>query len=154
MRIAPTDVPTRRRGMQSGFTLIELMVVIAIIGILAGIAVVNVKFAQTKAREAALRHDLHEMRKAIDDYYADKQHYPASLAELQPKYLRNIPKDPITMKSDWEEIPEDTNETADDNGGTNSGGGATDAANLQPGIVDVKSRAKGKTLDNVSYHDL
>ena len=78
---------------QKGFTLIELIVVVTIIGILAGVAISNVKWAQQRARESALRHDLFEMRKAIDDYYADKQKYPESLAALKSeRYLRNIPK--------------------------------------------------------------
>src|SRR5881396_647708 len=68
---------------QRGFTLIELIVVVTIIGILAGVAISNVKYANQKAREAALRHDLFEMRKAIDDYYADKQKYPQNLEELK-----------------------------------------------------------------------
>src|SRR5438309_11743035 len=93
------------RSKSRGFTLIELIVVVTIIGILAGVAISNVKYAQTKAREAALRHDLFEMRKAIDDYYADKQKYPQNLDELKSaKYLRNIPTDPITMQADWDQV--------------------------------------------------
>src|ERR1700686_2668292 len=93
------------RSKSRGFTLIELIVVVTIIGILAGIAISNVRFAQQKAREAALKDDLHEMRKAIDDYYADKQKYPDSLATLKTdKYLRDIPKDPMTGKTDWQEV--------------------------------------------------
>ena len=94
-----------RKRSQKGFTLIELIVVVTIIGILAGVAISNVKWAQQKAREAALRHDLFEMRKAIDDYYADKQKYPQNLEELKTaKYLRDIPKDPITQQKDWAEV--------------------------------------------------
>src|SRR5947207_8812801 len=86
---------------QRGFTLIELIVVVTIIGILAGVAVSNVKWANQKAREAALRHDLFEMRKAIDDYYADKQKYPENLQALETAhYLRKVPKDPMTGNSD------------------------------------------------------
>src|SRR5947208_3142735 len=82
---------------------IELIVVVTIIGILAGVAISNVRYAQQKARDAALRHDLFEMRKAIDDYYADKQKYPESLHALETdRYLRKIPKDPITGRQDWE----------------------------------------------------
>src|SRR5436309_4000802 len=100
---------------QSGFTLIELIVVVTIIGILAAVAISNVKWAQTKAREAALRHDLFEMRKAIDDYYADKQKYPQNLEELKTaKYLRDIPKDPITMQKDWEEVAATVDPTGND----------------------------------------
>ncbi len=94
----------RNQKRQKGFTLIELIVVVTIIGILAGIAVVNVKNAQRKAQEAALRDDLHEMRKAIDDFYADKQRYPTDLNELVPNYMRSIPKDPITKQPDWETV--------------------------------------------------
>lgn len=133
---------------QSGFTLIELIVVIAIIGILAGIAMVNVRNAQRKAQETALRDDLHELRKAIDDFYADKQRYPSDLNELVPNYLRKIPNDPITKQPDWDTVqdqPADPDQAADTN---------PDAAMKGPGIIDVKSKAPGKTLDNVAYSDL
>ena len=92
----------RNQRRQKGFTLIELIVVVTIIGILAAVAVVNVRNAQRKAQEAALRDDLHEMRKAIDDFYADKQRYPTDLSELTPNYMRKIPNDPITKQPDWD----------------------------------------------------
>jgi general secretion pathway protein G len=145
-----------RRG-QRGFTLIELMVVVTIIGILAGIAIVQVKTAQRKAQEAALRADLYEMRKAIDDYFADKQHYPSDLKELVPHYLRKVPPDPITKKPDWDEIqddPNDPNAPPDTTGNANGLGGGSNPAQLTPGIVDVKSKAPGATLDGVAYKDL
>jgi len=149
-----TDVKIpRTRRKQKGFTLIELIVVVTIIGILAGVAISNVKWAQQRARESALRHDLFEMRKAIDDYYADKQKYPDSLQTLKAeRYLRGIPKDPITQKEDWEEVPAtpDTGGTPDPNalpvdptaGGTSG----------QPGIADVKSKATGNGLDGTPYN--
>jgi general secretion pathway protein G len=139
---------SERRAGQQGFTLIELIVVVTIIGILAGVAISNVKYAQTKAREAALKHDLFEMRKAIDDYYADKQHYPESLAALkQDKYLRDIPKDPITGHPDWEEVPASTDPsdpTAADPTATSDTGGA-------PGIYDVHSSSPGNGMDGTPY---
>ena len=136
---------------QKGFTLIELIVVVTIIGILAGVAISNVKWAQTKAREAALRHDLFEMRKAIDDYYADKQKYPQNLEELKSaKYLRGIPKDPITQQSDWEEVTASPDPT--DTSGAPVDPTATDTANGgQPGIYDVHSNAPGNALDGTPY---
>jgi len=137
----------RRRG-ERGFTLIELIVVVTIIGILAAIAIVNVRNAQRKAQETALRDDLTQMRKAIDNFYADKQRYPHDLNELVPDYLRKIPPDPITKQTDWEQVqdnPANPDQTADTN---------PDAANQGPGIFDVKSKAAGQTLDHVNYGDL
>ena len=84
------------RRRQAGFTLIELLVVVTIVGLLAGIAVVQVRYSKRKAQEAALKHNLHAMRSAIDNFYADKQRYPNDLNELVPNYLRKIPPDPIT----------------------------------------------------------
>ena len=98
---------SRSRHVRKGFTLIELIVVVTIIGILAGLAIVNVRFAQRKAREAALMDNLATMRKAIDNFYADKQRYPdrseRARAELHPQ----DPQDPITEQSDWEVVMDD-----------------------------------------------
>jgi len=136
------------RGAERGFTLIELIVVVTIIGILAGIAISNVRFAQQKAREAALKDDLHEMRKAIDDYYADKQKYPDSLQTLTTeRYLRNLPKDPMTGKADWQEVKEST----DPNDPTAQP--SADNPTGTPGIYDVHSAAPGNGLDGTPYKD-
>ena len=137
----------RKRSAQNGFTLIELLVVVTIVGILAAIAVVNVRFAHRKAREAALKDNLHSLRSAIDNFHADKQRYPADLNELVPNYIRRIPKDPITDQEDWEIVMEEPTEDEPEN---------TDAEGnpIAPGVQDVKSKAPGQTLDNVPYTEL
>jgi general secretion pathway protein G len=140
----------RGRASQRGFSLIELIVVVTIIGILAAVAIVNVRFAQRKAREAALKDNLFQMRKCIDNFYADKQRYPSNLDELVPNYIRRIPADPITGQADWEQVMDDPLSLEED-----AIESETDPeAMTQPGVVDVKSKAPGVTLDNVPYVDL
>jgi general secretion pathway protein G len=140
--------PIRNR-FKRGFSLVELLVVVTIIGILAGLAMVNVKYAQRKAREAALKENLFQMRKAIDNFYADKQRYPSDLNELVPGYIRRIPADPITQQTDWEAVMDDPMSL---NGEMSA---STDPEDMsQPGVIDVKSKAPGETLDNVPYVDL
>ena len=136
-----------RRRSSGGFTLIELIVVVTIIGILAGVALINVRFAQRKAREAALKDNLFSMRKAIDNFYADKQRYPSSLEELVPNYIRRIPEDPISQQADWEVVMDDP---LDEDSASE-----TDPEELlAPGVVDVKSKSPGNTLDGKAYTDL
>jgi len=90
-----------------GFTLIELIIVVTIIGILAAIAVPNYQWGIVRAKEAVLRETLYNMRSVIDQYRADLGKYPDSLQDLvEKKYLRDIPVDPFTKsKESWVVMP-------------------------------------------------
>lgn len=92
-----------------GFTLIELIFVITILGVLYAVAQLVVTGRITKAKETALKENLYIMRKTIDDYYADKGKYPANLQELvDEKYIRKIPEDPFTKSIEtWIIVPSD-----------------------------------------------
>jgi general secretion pathway protein G len=137
MNLSP---PLRGRRRAAGFTLIELMVVVALISVLAGMGVVLYGTQVKRAREAVLREDLFRMRDAIDQYYADKGKYPASLEALVTDgYLRQIPKDPITNATDtWQTVPSEPDP-----------GDPT----AEPGIFDVKSGAPGTAIDGSPYAD-
>jgi len=100
-----TKNDAERRGM--GFTLLELMAVMAILLVLIAIGAAHYSQSVVRAREAALRQDLDEMNQAIQEYTRDKQAAPTSLEDLvqaHPAYLGRIPDDPITQKNDW--VPE------------------------------------------------
>jgi len=120
-----------------GFTLIEILVVLAIIGILVTIAQPDLRYAVIKAREAVLKDDLFQMRDAIDQYYADNGNYPAELTELTNQtdrsrsYLRQIPKDPFTGNADWITVALEGEET---------------------GVFDVHSASPLVALDGTSYN--
>jgi general secretion pathway protein G len=124
----------------AGFTLIELLTVMVIVIVLASVGLAVYANSVKYAREAALKQNLTEMRKAIDAYYADKQKYPPSLEDLvTEKYLRKIPPDPITNTADWQTTTSDR-----------------DPANpsAEPGINDVKSNASGTSIDGTPFSDL
>jgi general secretion pathway protein G len=97
-----------RRVVTRGFTILELMVVMAIILILLGMAAGRYQRSILRSREAVLRQDLHVMRDAIQQYTLDKLAAPQSLDDLVSSgYLRQVPTDPITQQRDWVSVPED-----------------------------------------------
>ncbi|MEX5213475.1 MAG: prepilin-type N-terminal cleavage/methylation domain-containing protein [Nitrospiraceae bacterium] len=93
---------------ERGFTLIELMTVMSVVGILATLAAPSYHMAAVKAKEAALRQDLFAMRDVLDQHRADQGKYPGSLDELvQAGYLRTVPIDPFTQSSSsWQQLLE------------------------------------------------
>ena len=126
------------RRTQSGFTLIELMIVIAIMGILLTLAIPSFVGAIKRAREAALKEDLQTMRTAIDTYTMDKQKGPQSLDDLvQSGYLKKIPEDPTTRSSDtWVTDTSDAMYSLDE---------------TDPGITDVHSGSTETGSDGQPY---
>lgn len=126
------------RGWQRGFTLIELMVVMAIISIILSIALPIYQKSLIRAKESVLRNNLFTMRTMIDEYTIDKQKAPESLQTLvSDGYLRQVPQDPMTNSdSTWRIIMEETPV-----GGSNS----------SPGIFDVKSGSEKTSLEGTPY---
>jgi general secretion pathway protein G len=144
---APASEEPRRRlaRAQKGFTLIELMVVVAIIGILVSIAVPTYKNIIERAKETVLRQNLASLRDVIDQYYADKGKYPDSLdALVSDGYFRHLPVDPMTGKADWKTVPYTGSDTGqlEPTEGEESGG-----------IFDVHSSSDGTALDGTKYSD-
>ncbi len=140
-RPRPSTGRSIRTG-EPGFTLIELIIVLAIIGLLLGIALPNYKSTTIKAKEAVLKENLFILRKLLDQYAQDKGKYPATLQALvQDSYLRSIPVDPMTNQSTtWVEVrelpsPEDP------------------MLNEIPGVIDVKSGSDAKSpIDGSLYN--
>lgn len=123
---------------RSGFTLIEMMIVVAIILILIGMAAGRYDRSVHHARETVLKHDLQVMREAIDNFTLDKQAAPQSLDDLQQAgYLREIPVDPITTKKDWD--PEYDNVVMSPD-------------QVSTGITDVHSHSTETASDGTPYN--
>lgn len=133
-----SGVPVKKGGQAKGFTLLELIVVITIMGILVSIALPNYRNSVLQAREAVLRENLYRMRDLIDQYQSDKGKYPESLAALvSDGYLRSIPADP--MSSDpWVEVPPEPD--------SSSGEAPT-------GVFDVKSSSGQVGTNGVPYSE-
>ena len=134
----PATLLLRRTGSRettNGFTLIELMVVLAIVALLLTLAVPRYFGSLERSKEAVLKEDLYQLRDAIGKYYGDKGKYPESLDALaSEKYLRKVPIDPITESAaTWVVVaPEDPQ---------------------KGGVYDVKSGAQGKSGDGSAYGD-
>ena len=129
---------------QRGFTLLELLVVMTIIGILAAIAVPALRHSPQRAREAALKEDLFTFRQVIDHYHGDKGQYPPDLQTLVTDgYMRKIPVDPMTSSAEtWVLTYEE--ETAESDNPDEP---------VTPGITDIHSGSEATALDGTLYKD-
>jgi general secretion pathway protein G len=127
-----------KSGGRSGFTLLEMMIVMIIIGVLLSIALPIYNRSLVRARESVLRNDLFELNKLISQYTLDKQKAPQSLDDLKSAgYIKEIPKDPMTGEANWELEQEDTLLSVDQQ---------------EPGIVGVKSASGMISSEGTAYN--
>src|SRR4029078_12823050 len=128
------------RASSRGFTMIELLVVLALIVILATMGMTQYRNSVVHAKEAVLRQDLCHMRDAIDQYYADKGQYPTTLDALVSEgYLRKLPEDPFTKSTTtWQSVPSEPD---------------PNNPSAEPGVFDVKSGSEATALDGTKYSD-
>jgi general secretion pathway protein G len=124
----------------SGFTMIELMVVMSLIVILATMGLVQYRQSIVRSKEAVLKEDLFRIRDAIDQYYADKNKYPDTLESLvSDGYLRRLPKDPFTdSETSWQTVQAEPD---------------PNSLTTEPGVYDVKSGSEALALDGTKYAD-
>jgi len=129
-----------RPGALSGFTLIELMIVMAIIAVLLSVALPVYTRAITRSKESVLKNNLFTLRSVIDEYTYDKQKAPQSLQDLVTEgYLRQIPIDPMTNSADtWKPIMEDAQSSV---------------SQTEPGLFDVRSGSDKTSLEGTPYSD-
>jgi general secretion pathway protein G len=128
---------SRSNRQQRGFTLIEMIIVCAIISILLGVMVPIYKIHVLHANEAVLKQDLYNMRTAIDQYTQDKGKAPQDLNDIVTAgYLHALPKDPFTHAVDWQTVQEDVLESIDQ---------------TAPGITDVKSSSSLSSSEGTAY---
>ena len=127
-----------RKITRRGYTLIELIIVMAIISILVAIAVPMYQKSLVRTKESLLKNNLFTLRTVIDEYTFDKQKAPQSLNDLVDQgYLRGVPVDPITGSNQtWRVVMEDA---------------ITSVDQTQPGIYDVRSGADARSLEGNSY---
>lgn len=123
-----------------GFTIIELMIVLTIMGILVAIAIPTYQKSLIRANETVLRSNLFTLRTMIDEYTYDKQKGPQTLQELvEQGYLREVPMDPITKSNQsWKIIMEDA---------------LSSVSQTEPGIFDVRSGSDKKSLEGTMYSE-
>ena len=129
-----------RTGRRSrGFTLIEMVIVIAIIAILLSMALPQYTASIQRARDASMKQNLFSLRQVIQEFTLDKQRAPQSLDELSTSgYLKEIPVDPCTKQKDWRVDQEDLLLAVDQN---------------QPGITDVHSVCPLRSADGTPYSE-
>jgi len=128
--------------MKKGFTLVEIIIVLVLIGILVSMITPIYKHSVIRAREAVLKENLFQIRDAISKFYFDKNKYPTSLDDLVTyKYLSRVPVDPISEESDWELIRFEPVEMEDFD------------PEIAEGIIDVKSKSSDDASDGSKYNE-
>jgi len=137
VKMKAAEPPNRRRF---GFTLIELMIVMAIIAVLMSVALPIYNRSIIRSKESVLKNNLFTLRTVIDEYTYDKQKAPQTLQDLvSDGYLRQVPIDPMTGTADsWKLIMEDSSNTVNQ---------------TQPGVFDVRSGADGVSLEGTPYSE-